>query len=267
MFRKTAFLIVALLPTLSLAGGYSSCYRSSSYCYPSRSYASRDYYSRDYESRDYAQTIVENQNVFYSVAPDVRQYAITPPAVAVAQYGQLQRQITRVADQLAEYREQSAYTVPQQQAVMCVPYCVPQGQVGQIVAGQASGYVQQPTAQNGYGYAQPGQPAPQPQPQQPGPTTFSERQRTTGIIDARCMKCHGSPGKARDAFDFSRELTCDQRLEAIRAVMAGEMPKNGKLTPDEIGKFIEELMPRRQTNQQPPPQPAPTPQPGANASM
>lgn len=217
MVRIVAF-IIALLATSPLYAVNSHCVSS----YPvHNSYVAHDYVSHDYVQ---PQTIIENQNVFYSVASDLRQYAVTPQAVRVAEYGQFQRQIQRLADQLAEAKEQAAYA-PQQ--VMCVPmYCAP---------GQQPPAVQPPAQQ----------PAAQPQtPPAPQNPTFSMRQG--GVIQAKCIKCHGGSGQPKGELDLRDKISCKQFHAAIDRLLTDDvsqrMPlKQPALSGEETAAAMKEL--------------------------
>lgn len=59
----------------------------------------------------------------------------------------------------------------------------------------------------------------------------------------RCVKCHEEGGGGHDDFAMPslEALDCDQRLEAIRAVLDGSMPKGAPLTAEELGETILEL--------------------------
>lgn len=62
-----------------------------------------------------------------------------------------------------------------------------------------------------------------------------------GIIQTRCLKCHGGASVNGD-LDFRRALTREQKVDAISMVAQGEMPKSGpKLTPDQFSQLKKEL--------------------------
>lgn len=162
----------------------------------------------------YPQTIVQNQNIFYSVGADVRQYAVAPAAIAQAQAGQVERQIAQLQDRLAEYRQQAQPAAQPVQLVYAVPaqaaYCAPS---------------QQPAMQ----------PAQQP--------LAAMQAKPSGIVEAKCLKCHGGNGAPKGNFDVTKKLDCNETLLAIQKVRSGEMPKNGPaLTTEEQNKLIDELL-------------------------
>lgn len=163
----------------------------------------------------YPQTIIQNQNVFYSVGENVRQYSVTPQAVAEANKQYLARQIQGLQDQLAEYQTQQAY---QPQQVCYVPV-------------QA---VQCPPGQQPYVTNNPANPMPaEPQPK------FNQ----TVSVMASCIKCHGASGKDREFFDLTKPLSCDDQTNALAAVATGEMPKGARqpFTADELKQLKAEL--------------------------
>lgn len=61
-----------------------------------------------------------------------------------------------------------------------------------------------------------------------------------------CTRCHspGNSAKALAKYDFSdlSKLPCEAKLAAIRAVVTESMPPKEKLTADQAGKVIEELV-------------------------
>lgn len=65
------------------------------------------------------------------------------------------------------------------------------------------------------------------------------------LLLTKCAKCHNGNDK-KGGLDITAELDCETKLEAIRRVVLdpskeGHMPKNGALTPQEIGDLIGEL--------------------------
>lgn len=60
------------------------------------------------------------------------------------------------------------------------------------------------------------------------------------LFAAHCLRCHSGP-QAKGEFHLDGRLTNEQRLAAIRAALAGEMPKGKPLPPDELGPLLYEL--------------------------
>ncbi len=92
-----------------------------------------------------------------------------------------------------------------------------------------------------------------PTPPGPMPGPLTEKQRAmqpnppeptpAGAVVANCAQCHGQNGKAPAIakFDLTAQLTCEQRLAAMRAVLSEKMPKGRKLTPEQAGDVLIEL--------------------------
>jgi hypothetical protein len=60
------------------------------------------------------------------------------------------------------------------------------------------------------------------------------------LLSANCLSCHrGEQAKGGVRFDVA--LSSEQRLAAIRAVVAGEMPKGKSLAPDVLGELLLEI--------------------------
>ena len=55
-----------------------------------------------------------------------------------------------------------------------------------------------------------------------------------------CLKCHAGAA-AKGEFRLDQPLTAEARIKAIRAVLAGQMPKDKPLSPGEISGLIAEL--------------------------
>lgn len=188
----------------------------------------------------YPQTIIQNQNVFYSVGEQVRQYAVTPQAVAVAHQESLKRQMHALQDQLNEYQTQQSY---QPQPMYYVPM-VAVAQQQQLPEGQA------PCNEN---TCPPGA----------KPPSFNIKVNVIGA----CAKCHTKPGAALDALDMTKALSCEDQKRALKAVMRGTMPKGGRqLTDDQIDQLDIQLeewknAPSQQPAPETPPQQAPAEQP------
>lgn len=176
-----AFLLIA---SPALAGNrYSNC--STGHC------------ATVVEQVAYPQTIIQNQQIFYSVGEQVRQYAVTPQAVALANAEAIKRRMGELQDQLAEYQTQQSYSA---QAVCYVPVqavpCAP-GQQPQQTG------IQQPDQPAAFNLTQPG-------------------------VMQSCIKCHTKAGPARDVFDLTKRLSCEDALSAMEAVATGTMPKGGQ---------------------------------------
>jgi hypothetical protein len=61
------------------------------------------------------------------------------------------------------------------------------------------------------------------------------------LVRNRCAGCHETNAKAKEAISFSGELeslTCEQRLNAIRQLVDGSMPKGKPVTAEELGDLI-----------------------------
>lgn len=236
MNRLAALIIIAVA---ALPAHAANRYCNSGYCAPA-------------VHRDVVQELVTPQyvtnNIFYSVGDSVRQYA--PQAVIQAQRAQIARDMQRLQDRMTEFNQYSQQVtqpvcyVPVQSAAVCVP-----------------GMPQQP------GYQQPQQPE--------QPPTFNHAQRSTSaVIAAGCLKCHGENGKARDHFDLTRWLTCDEIGRAVSAVAEGRMPQGGQLADPQKAQLYAELFDWNKTNgfkatppQQPPTEaPREDSQPDADAS-
>jgi mono/diheme cytochrome c family protein len=88
-----------------------------------------------------------------------------------------------------------------------------------------------------------------PQAPLPGPVTtpnaapLPPQPTPAGAVQANCAQCHGQNGKAPAIakFDLTAQLTCEQRLAAMRAVLSEKMPKGRKLTPEQAGDVLTEL--------------------------
>ena len=61
------------------------------------------------------------------------------------------------------------------------------------------------------------------------------------LLQQNCVKCHSDNADAKGHFDMSKELTADQKLSAIRAVMTGKMPKAKTLDPQVRADIVAEL--------------------------
>lgn len=103
------------------------------------------------------------------------------------------------------------------------------------------------TASGGTGGGNGPQPQPSPAPTpQPGPLSSPDpinKLEPQSLVAQKCAQCHsGLSPKANLALDNPARLDCPTRLKAIRAVLSEKMPLGGKLTPDEAGKVLSELV-------------------------
>jgi cytochrome c553 len=66
-----------------------------------------------------------------------------------------------------------------------------------------------------------------------------------GVTVAKCAGCHSTNPQAQAAMSFSNlaALSCDQRIQAINAIVSDRMPKapGQPLTPDEAAAIVKEL--------------------------
>lgn len=181
------------------------------------------------------QTIIENQQVFYPVAPYAQQ-PITDAAVQLAQAEEIKHSMQALSDQVAAFQQRSA----QPQMIVVYPQIQMQGQAMQ-------GQAEQPPA---CGETACNQPAEKP--------AFNQ----TASVMASCVKCHTKAGAARDAFDLTKPISCEQALDAMEAVATGSMPKGGKpFSGEQLRKLKVELAKYNERFDKPatPPQPAEKP--------
>ena len=197
-----------------------------------------------YRQTEYQPQII-NQTIFYEVGRDVRYPTVTPQAVVTAEMGQLRREAQRIQDKMAEmiqYQQQIAQPQPQIVYVPMVAQPTPatQPQPQPTPAAPQTPSPPQP--------ATPGlQPIPQqPQPQQPtdNKPTFS---MTQGIIQQKCVKCHGGSGNPKGDLDLRSTITCAQFHSAMDRLLtddpATRMPfKQPALTPEETAQAMKELL-------------------------
>jgi hypothetical protein len=73
-----------------------------------------------------------------------------------------------------------------------------------------------------------------------GDSTANPAQPTMPLVAAHCLKCHSGP-QAKGEFRLDGDLTGERRLAAIRAALAGEMPKDKPLSSDDLGPLLYEL--------------------------
>jgi mono/diheme cytochrome c family protein len=61
------------------------------------------------------------------------------------------------------------------------------------------------------------------------------------LLQKNCVGCHANNADAKEHFDLSGQLTSEQKLSAIAAVMKGKMPKNKPLDPQVRADLVAEL--------------------------
>lgn len=61
------------------------------------------------------------------------------------------------------------------------------------------------------------------------------------LLQQNCVACHTNKADAKAALDMSKELTSEQKLAAIAAVMTGKMPKAKALDPQVRADVVAEL--------------------------
>lgn len=67
--------------------------------------------------------------------------------------------------------------------------------------------------------------------------------RSTSAIAQHCAKCHsGAAPKAGITYDGATGLECFQVTSALRAIANESMPKDHKLTPEQKGQLMQELL-------------------------
>jgi hypothetical protein len=82
-------------------------------------------------------------------------------------------------------------------------------------------------------------------PQSPAPPQ-AKTAPSPGAVTTHCAKCHAAGVNATAFAKFNATnlaaLTCEQRMAAARAVLSEKMPKGAKLTPEEAGDVLTELI-------------------------
>ncbi len=183
----------------------------------------------------YATPTIINQTIFYEVGHDVRYPAVAPQAVIAAEVGQLKRESQRIQDKMQDLLAYQQQSQPQQPQIVYVP--VPQQMPAQPVQQQP---VQQPACAPG-SKCNP-QPAPQPPTSKP---TFSLKAQG-GVVEAKCIKCHGGSGEPKGDLDLRGSITCEQYHEAMKRLLTDDdsqrMPKGQPpLTPEETAEAMKQL--------------------------
>lgn len=177
------------------------------------------------------------QNIFYSVGDQVRYPIVAPQAVVQAEAGQLQREMQRLQDKMNDLKQYSAYQ-PQPQVV----YVPVPAQPVQQAAPCTTGTCPPKTPPAAQPPAQPQQPASPPAPENP---KFSMRQG--GVIEAKCIKCHGGSGQPKGDLDLRNAISCEQFHAAIDRLLTDDpdkrMPlKQPPLTGEETAQVEKELL-------------------------
>lgn len=201
--RMWLFMFIALLPCSVEAGGY--CHTV---------------YHDQVVATAYPTTIIEHAEInnFATIGDGVRQYAVTPPAIAASKAYELKNKIGELKDRLAEI-ENAAQPMPQ------AAYCPP-------------GYMLVP--------CQPVAQQPMPQQQMPAPSQAAATPQQShidpnGIVEHKCFDCH-SGANPKGKFSLDKPLTCAQAMLAVQKVSSDEMPfKRTPLTDTEKAKFIAEI--------------------------
>jgi hypothetical protein len=68
----------------------------------------------------------------------------------------------------------------------------------------------------------------------------SQSKKASGVVAGTCLKCHSGPA-AKAGIRLDEPLAAEARLKAIRAVLAGRMPKDKPLSASEISGMVAEL--------------------------
>jgi mono/diheme cytochrome c family protein len=94
------------------------------------------------------------------------------------------------------------------------------------------------------------------------PTASQDPQRAanSSLLATHCATCHaGTSPKANFSLEHLENLSSIDRLNAIRAVVSGKMPKGGQLTSDEIRAVVSELSSASTNESRPTNEPVPPP--------
>lgn len=219
MVRTFVYLVVALVasPLYAVNCGSGVC---NSRVVAHDSYVAPSYVAPSYAATSYVPQYV-TQNIFYEVGESVRYSPVTAQAVVQAEYGQVVREMQRLADKLGDLKQYAQPAPPAQQPIQVYVCPTPMAPA-------------QPAAQ-------PQQPA-QPPAQQPpaNPPTFSQQAKPAGALEAHCAKCH-SGANAKGDFDITAAITCEQKVTALQKVLSGEMPKGKPITDEEAKAVLDEL--------------------------
>jgi mono/diheme cytochrome c family protein len=90
-------------------------------------------------------------------------------------------------------------------------------------------------------------PAPNERPASGAARVESPAPQPASLVMQKCASCHSqgqatSKATAFGHFNPAATLTCEQRLAAARAVLSEQMPKGAKLSADEAGQVLNELI-------------------------
>lgn len=241
MLRTIGILLTFAVASTVQAGGYC-----------------RSCYAPAVQKVVYPQQIIQNQQVFYPLAPQL-QYGPTP-AIVEAQAQQIQRDIARLQDRLTEFNQ---YKVQAPQVVYMVPANVQQQVTTTTTTQAATTHTEGACGVNGNMAGGPAAPA------------FNQ---TASIIAEKCASCHsGDAPKGKLDLTGAMEIDCAEKMKALRKAITQQMPppKSGipPLTREETIQLDSELAkipepkPAALPPQQPePPAPSPEPPAGENAA-
>lgn len=94
--------------------------------------------------------------------------------------------------------------------------------------------------------------------------TLQQQAPRASAVTQHCAKCHsGATPKGDFVFDGSSPLFSQHITAALRAIASDKMPKDKKLTPEQKGALMQELL-DLEAQEQPADRPPPQPQPPAN---
>ena len=92
--------------------------------------------------------------------------------------------------------------------------------------------------------------------------TLQQQGPKASAVTQHCAKCHsGKTPKGDVLFDGSSPLFSQHITAALRAISTDKMPKDRKLTPEQKGQLMQELL-DLEAQEQPAASPPPEPQPG-----
>ena len=83
-----------------------------------------------------------------------------------------------------------------------------------------------------------------------------EQQAAQSLLSQVCGKCHTGPNpKGGLTIDGETPMSCESILESISSVASGKMPQGIKLTPEQKGQVLDELLGLRKKSTPVPPLP------------
>lgn len=89
-------------------------------------------------------------------------------------------------------------------------------------------------------------------------TSPAKQTAPPSLLAQACAKCHsGATPKANLTIDGTTAMDCHSVLASIRAVASGKMPQGAKLTAEQKGRVLDELLALEQPADRPPPAPTP----------